>query len=350
MKKTLLILPLLYISINLSSQITEVATDISDPSSLALNGSNLYVSNRFADKIYIVDVTEINPVSYEFVDGVNGPSGLLLNGNDLYICEFDGDKVSRVDITAPNPIAVDVVTGLDGANELLLNGNDLYICASNSGKISKIDITETNPTPVDVITGLDFPNGLLLHGNDLYIVDPQADKISKIDITDVNPTLIDVVTGLATPARTPILINGELYFSEYYANKISKIDITQVSPSPIDAVIGINNPADLLLNDNCIYIIEAGTNKVLKYQFDPVAIEEIDEHNQVSLYPNPTSNYLMIHSKKQFNHVQIIDMNGKTIKQISCQHDEIRIDVNDLENGTYFLRIDNFKSLKFIKK
>ncbi len=350
MKKLLLIIPFFYFAINLSGQLTEIPTEIEEPRCMALDGSNLYVSDRSADKIYVVDLGLPVPVTAEFLTGITEPTAIVLNGNDLYFCEYPVGTIFKVDITATDPIPELVISDLDGPNGLLINGNDLYICESTGDKISKIDITETDPTPVQVVSGLSFPNGMALYGNDLYIVQPTGDRLSKIDITEVNPIPMNVLTNLMTPVRSPVIMGDELYFSEYDADRIVKIDLTAASPSPTDFITGISNPASLILDDACLIIAEIGENKVLKYQFDVVATTAVAELSQIALFPNPANDYLKISSDQLFNDLQIMDINGRILKSISGTQQEIELAVDFLESGIYFIEIDHQRTLKFIKE
>lgn len=73
--------------------------------------------------------------------------------------------------------------------------------------------------------------------------------------------------------------------------------------------------------------------------------------NRVSLYPNPTSNFLNIESNSIIDLISVSDINGRfvTTKLI----DSNKVDVQDLQSGIYFLQITSnskIKTLKFVKQ
>jgi len=77
--------------------------------------------------------------------------------------------------------------------------------------------------------------------------------------------------------------------------------------------------------------------------------DEIIE-NIFNIYPNPASTYVIIESKKlKGESLQILDITGKVVKHFKIQNSEFRIQIEDLENGVYFIKIGT-QVQKFIKK
>lgn len=66
------------------------------------------------------------------------------------------------------------------------------------------------------------------------------------------------------------------------------------------------------------------------------------------LYPNPASNYITL-SNSDYSKASIVNVLGQTIRTIAVQ-DNTQIYVADLAAGTYFIKANGFKPLKFIKK
>ncbi len=69
---------------------------------------------------------------------------------------------------------------------------------------------------------------------------------------------------------------------------------------------------------------------------------------QLSIYPNPTSDFLNIQNVKGLQNVRIFDMTGKKVKETSSA----AVDVKDLSNGRYILNVyygNEVISRKFIK-
>ncbi|MFW6371303.1 MAG: carbohydrate-binding protein [Bacteroidota bacterium] len=77
---------------------------------------------------------------------------------------------------------------------------------------------------------------------------------------------------------------------------------------------------------------------------------EINNNSDIKIFPNPVSNQLIIHSRDfQYNKIEIIDINGKTVLSKSPAFEsELHIPVN-LPNGMYILKISNEKVFKLKK-
>ncbi len=91
-------------------------------------------------------------------------------------------------------------------------------------------------------------------------------------------------------------------------------------------------------------------------QFGNVDCDEIyEEHhqttppsdNKISVYPNPAYDFILI-NVKQPTHYTISDIFGKTILKGIISSDNQQVDVSNLENGMYFIKVGE-KSVRFIK-
>ena len=75
-------------------------------------------------------------------------------------------------------------------------------------------------------------------------------------------------------------------------------------------------------------------------------IEELPEHTdidespaiEVSVFPNPASDFVNISCGK-IRSVQVFSIDGKMIRNISVQSDEIQVDMSNLPDGTYLFII-----------
>lgn len=79
--------------------------------------------------------------------------------------------------------------------------------------------------------------------------------------------------------------------------------------------------------------------------------ENLLSKNNVSIYPNPTSDYLNIKSAQNISGIKIFDASGKMVSSFSKTD---RINVSELVKGTYFVTVKNADGTssthKFIKK
>ncbi|ASK30111.1 hypothetical protein CEY12_08280 [Chryseobacterium sp. T16E-39] len=78
---------------------------------------------------------------------------------------------------------------------------------------------------------------------------------------------------------------------------------------------------------------------------------EVLAHNEISIYPNPATDFINIKNLKGNNNYKIFDISGRIVLQ-NLLHEE-KIDVSSLTKGNYILVIttkDKSQSFKFIKK
>lgn len=67
--------------------------------------------------------------------------------------------------------------------------------------------------------------------------------------------------------------------------------------------------------------------------------ENISSKNNLSLYPNPITNFLNIESKNnKIESIQIIDLVGNFIESITVKSNRIQIDLSHLNDGIYFIQ------------
>ena len=93
------------------------------------------------------------------------------------------------------------------------------------------------------------------------------------------------------------------------------------------------------------------------YTLDNVQIVDLSNlgltkqpNSQLHIYPNPTSDWLTIESKNQIQSIKILDFTGKLISTIEGKS---RINVENLNQGIYFIQTTTDKgseTKKFIKK
>ena len=65
------------------------------------------------------------------------------------------------------------------------------------------------------------------------------------------------------------------------------------------------------------------------------------ENGTLTLFPNPANSYVTI-TVSGFNgevEVQIVDLNGRTVSELRTQSSELTLDVSELAQGAYFVRV-----------
>lgn len=332
------------VTINLNAQIVDVlTTGLSDPAGIAISGNTLYIAESFgANKISKIDISSASPTKIDVVTGLSGPDGLAISGNTLYIAEINADKISKIDISSATPTVETVITGVLEPTGIVVNGNNLYIAEYNAGKISKLDLTTLIKT--DYITNISGPTGLVINNNTLYFSDFDTNIVSKVDLTATVPVVTQVSGGFVEPAFLN-LVGTELYVAEYGSGVLSKINTTNSVVTNVASNLG--GVYGLVSNSTNLFLSQRDTNKISKISFSNLSTTNFDIENQVSIYPNPSSNYLNLKNVLKNSKITISDLNGRIIKEFTYQ--KTTIDIQSLEKGIYFLTINNDKTLKFIK-
>ena len=140
-------------------------------------------------------------------------------------------------------------------------------------------------------------------------------------------------TGSETPVFEETLDGG--YFQ---TAKLVKVDISSFAGQNVKLVFR---------HYDCTDILYIGLDDVEITQ-TLLAVSDAQK-TQVSIYPNPTSDFLKIQNVKVLGNVRIFDMSGKIVKETSSSD----IDVRNLSAGQYILNIysgNEVISRKFIKK
>lgn len=73
----------------------------------------------------------------------------------------------------------------------------------------------------------------------------------------------------------------------------------------------------------------------------------------VSLYPNPATNFITVSADDTLEKVSVYTILGKTVKTISVNNSSIHIDISDLNSGMYLIKYNVNNAVgaaKFIKR
>lgn len=84
---------------------------------------------------------------------------------------------------------------------------------------------------------------------------------------------------------------------------------------------------------------------------DLLAVNDVvNTKTNIGIYPNPTTDFLKFDTNAKIDAVQVFDISGKAV---NAQLIDNQVDVRNLQNGVYLLKIttaEGTSSQKFIKK
>jgi hypothetical protein len=363
MKKTTSLIFLLFISFALTAQTTDVASGIENPFDIVTDGSYLYTAaygDGVANDGIIYKINISNNTKETFMTGLSGPFGLAINGNDLYISQRIDAKISKVNLnitTLPivyNPSTDDFVNvGLNDPAGLLINGTTLYVTEINNNRIQKIEDIDTSPSAPSLFVNTPDagPTSMLLNGDTMYISGRDDNKILKIaDIASPSvSTFIDFAPNFPGPAALAFKDNI-LYVSLRDDDKIVSIDINDTSLN-ITEEVAVNIPFGLVINDTDLYIAQSVTNgKIVKYGLTVLSNEQVSLNASFfRAYPNPTKDYVNISGIVNQKAYEIYNLLGSLIKKGSVSSNK-SINIAKLDNGMYLLKIEGGHVIKIIKE
>jgi hypothetical protein len=103
---------------------------------------------------------------------------------------------------------------------------------------------------------------------------------------------------------------------------------------------------------NGCYAFNTSDNKVIIINDSTLGLSEINTRNILSIYPNPTSDFLYIKSDVEIKEVNILDLNGRIINNLDFVDNKIYLGA--LQTGIYLAKISdingNITTEKIIKK
>ncbi len=317
--------------------------------------------------------TNLYNVSGKFNNGLWDTLGIGVNSHIHQFKEFNGELWASGMFNSAGGDSCLMLAKYDGFNWTCMNFpyiiggriedfiffNNTLICGGlfQDSTYNNIGISYFNGTQFEVlghrlygsIAGVHsmaiFHNELYIAGYFLSSSGNEGNHIMRWDGT----AWYDVGGGTDNEIYALKVHNDELYVGgvfEYaggvYTGNLAKWNGTnwlQVTPSIISPVV-----YDIQFHNDEIYIGGAfrfidsiPVNYIAKYSLH-TGIEDLQLNNQLSVYPNPSTNKLNIEiNSGTIQKISIYDLTGKLIKTISTNTSKQELDISTLSPGLYFL-------------
>ncbi len=125
------------------------------------------------------------------------------------------------------------------------------------------------------------------------------------------------------------------------------VNCTQVTFEPADFnyEAGVHEVEARVLYSGQTYVSEPGSIFYVYYNYDGIAT---DITSKVSVYPNPVATNLTISNAKDAK-LTIMNNLGQTVATIENAENEQTVDVSNLSNGVYFVRIEKDADFSVVK-
>lgn len=142
--------------------------------------------------------------------------------------------------------------------------------------------------------------------------------------------------------------NGiQIFSSSYIWPTTSTIQFTLANGGNTSAVLH-NQPSEIYLDDIGLWNRVLKEEEIMNLVNTNVGISDIDKNETILVSPIPAQNYIIISNTEigKTYHFTILDQIGKIIKKGKVENDR-KINIQDLNQGLYFLIIENKIKSKF---
>lgn len=234
-------------------------------------------------------------------------------------------------------------TGLN-SNIVFINNNDTINTSPNLHLIVKYDIdADTVITYEEFNVDVDF--SMFSYDYGLTVVSNFTDSCKNLTLNETYYVLPVIPNGYTNQYQYLLVnFNTNLDYNYYaqYATSVGNLLLYDLTHGNNGNIYGTTNGSAQSYFDT---IVEGPLGNADPTGFifkvsdtnsqQSTAINEIKDYKEVRIFPNPTNNRLNVISNSIISRVNIIDVNGRLIKQES--HKNI-IDVEELNNGLYLIQ------------
>lgn len=201
----------------------------------------------------------------------------------------------------------------------------------------------------DIISNLDLEElstftNIFSRGEPFTVV-PSAMKVWVKYLPPVGETdTMLVLLGAYKQGQTSLLLMGDMPDTYgYYAVTERLEDYTQLT-------VPISYDEEDLTCDSLVivFVSSSFTNAKstelyiddISFEYDYLSVNS-SERIQMSMYPNPAKDYMVINPANQSEayDIMVYDMNGKQLKSVEKLTGDTRLSISDLAAGTYFLKL-----------
>ncbi len=327
--KVIVVIVLLNSSQGYAQNVTVLASGFGHLSGLAIDSANkIYFTQSSSRSIGKMDLDGTNLTSImpaTFFGQLQGiaidPDGTIYvsDGYNKLLVKLNaqGGTVWTKTMSNPRDIALD-----SQGNIYVANGSYLTVMDKEGNGISTLALGMSNITGVAVDLS-----------NNIYVCSWTDNFIKK---TDINGNSISLGAGFKNAYGLAVDLAGNIYVADSANNVIKKMDPAGTTISLIEG--GFDYPTavavDLLGN---LYVADYGNFQIKKVEASTLTVLEKEIQN-ISLFPNPTSNYFSVNGLENETLLQIIDTNGRVVLEEHTSNGEI-VSTGRLIKGLYLVSI-----------
>ncbi len=321
--------------------------------------------NSFANVTNGISGIDRNNWDTPVVFDPNNPETLYFGTDKIYKTTNGAQQWTAISTDLTNGsgsgnLAFGTITSIDVSplnSEIIITGTDdgnVWITIDGGGTWDKISDTLPNRWITKVLTDRDNENTLYVtfsgyrFGEDNGHIYKSTDR--GVTWSDIGTSLPDIPISDVVKDKHGVLFIG------------TDIGVFASSDEGVTwEAIGDNMPSvvitDLYIHENDEYLY-AATYGRSAYKLDissnVLSIEDINDKERVTIYPNPTSEQLKINGLESVDNLEIYSIQGQLVEiDIQWNLEQKLLNVQELSKGTYFLKIYSDKkthTFKFIKR
>lgn len=293
------------------------------------------ITTDAAGNIYITDTAQGNVKkmngSGEAVTAIsyhNFPYGIASRNatNSLVIANTFFNTIDMLNL-ATNTIVNSTNLGgiLNKPYAVAADLNNVYIANTNNNNIVKYN----GSTPASIYGNngeFYMPMGITLDGTGhVFVADTGHQAIKKM--TTSGNDITTIATGFTFPTGVLVDSSGKIYVADRGNNNDGKIVVLSSTGVVLSTITtGLSMPYSVTFDLNGdVLITDVGDNKIKKLNVASLAVTAFSNENEVTVYPNPTTDFIQISSDESIKTVALFDLSGKQIMDKDNPGNEISL-------------------------
>ena len=317
------------------------------------------LATSFVEVATLTNTTTITNDSVDFtsVTATAGRITFLWNytGSSYYSCNIDDVVVTALVTEEPcdAPVNVQVSPTETAATVTWVSTADAWVVEYKEATAENWTASPTLTSATYNITGLTPSTDYVVRVKAICDTDTESDWSVEIPFTTLAGQVTTYVITASASGPGTIAPNGTVTVQE-------GSDVTFTFAANAGAVVDrlLVDDAETAVPANNEYTFSAVVaNHTIAVEFvDETGIEEIDLNTAVVLYPNPATSQIQIQvadSRFLGAEMQIFDVYGKLISNATIEALSTQVDVSQLANGMYMVRINAAEGMvtkRFVKR
>jgi Bacterial Ig-like domain/Secretion system C-terminal sorting domain/NHL repeat len=260
------------------------------------------------------------------------PAGVAVDGSGtVYVADYGNNRIRKI---VQEKVLTGDTTGKVGTHNVVLNAND-----GNGGSTNQsFTITVNDVTAPTVSTLVPADNATGITSSNLQIAFNENIQKGTGDILIKRVSDDQVMATIPVSGSEVVIGNGTVTIT---------ISPTITLPSNTDLYVVIPNTAFTDMSGNAF----AGLTTNTLWNFSTSTVLGIEDNiiKGFALYPNPVKGVLNIRAQETLKTIQIFNLMGQQVFLKRLNSNKTTINLNQLPQGTYFIKITTDKTIKSVK-